>query len=425
MDPTFIIIVLIIIAFFYFGRRRNGGEAEKKLSNKINEIKRGAEEQEKNDQEKMKDFIEKNLMRIRVIKDSSEHEGVTYDLIVVQVKGYYFLEKENTPTIFALHILDKTFEGEDWHPVCSHLGDFTNGEDRVFEMKTEEALLGPENGVEDWVDLFVIPETALLPPLKGKRNLLFEVYLCDPKSVFKGGVLDSEPRDDFQYSFAPKNFEFEYDEVGWMDEWMGRDRVDELIMQLAYAVAAADGKVEKSEHDVVLKWAQSMLIFEKEEDYESKRDQMLSAAKKAHDLAVAGDLDIGVITSEMMEIAPKSHRYDAVELMLDVCVGDEDVKQVENEKIEQAVKLLDLDWTQYKVMREKRLADVKTLEQSEKLDEDIFGIKEEMTKNEKCKELRRRYTEFKSLTMHDDANKRKQALHMIERIMVLRKKYKC
>ena len=41
------------------------------------------------------------------------------------------------------------------------------------------------------------------------------------------------------------------------------------------------------------------------------------------------------------------------------------------------------------------------------------------------KELRRRYTEFKSLTMHDDANKRKQALHMIERIMVLRKKYKC
>ena len=48
-----------------------------------------------------------------------------------------------------------------------------------------------------------------------------------------------------------------------------------------------------------------------------------------------------------------------------------------------------------------------------------------MTKDEKCKELRRRYTEFKALTVHDDANKRKQALHMIERIMVLRKKYKC
>ena len=73
MDPTFIIIVLIIIAFFYFGRRRNSGEAEKKLSNKINEIKKGAEEQEKNDQEKMKDFLEKHLMRIRIIKDSSEH----------------------------------------------------------------------------------------------------------------------------------------------------------------------------------------------------------------------------------------------------------------------------------------------------------------------------------------------------------------
>ena len=76
-------------------------------------------------------------------------------------------------------------------------------------------------------------------------------------------------------------------------------------------------------------------------------------------------------------------------------------------------------------MREKRLADVKTVEQSEKLDENIFGIIEEMTNDEKCKELRRRYTEFKALTVHDDANKRKQALHMIERIMVLRKKYKC
>ena len=48
MDPTFIIIVLIIIAFFYFGRHmKNGGKAEKKLSNKINEINKGGRKNKK------------------------------------------------------------------------------------------------------------------------------------------------------------------------------------------------------------------------------------------------------------------------------------------------------------------------------------------------------------------------------------------
>ena len=37
-------------------------------------------------------------------------------------------------------------------------------------------------------------------------------------------------------------------------------------------------------------------------------------------------IGINNITKEIMEIAPKAQRYDAVELMLDVCVGDKDIK---------------------------------------------------------------------------------------------------
>ena len=85
-------------------------------------------------QAKMKEWVEKNRMSIQVIPEVTEHEGISYNWIKVQIKGYYFLEKENTPTIFALHILDKTFEDDEWHPVCSHLNDYTSGENRIFEM---------------------------------------------------------------------------------------------------------------------------------------------------------------------------------------------------------------------------------------------------------------------------------------------------
>ena len=168
-----------------------------------------------------------------------------------------------------------------------------------------------------------------------------------------------------------------------------------------------------------------MLLFEKEDNYENKKKHMLESAEKAHDLAVSGELDIGVITKEIMEIAPEAQRYDAVELMLDVCVGDQDIKKVENDTIEKAVKLMGLEWSRYKVMREKRLADVEKIEESEQLDEGIFGIDTTMSDEEKCQQLRKSYNEFKALSVHNDSNKRKQALNMIERIKGLRKKYKC
>ena len=89
-----------------------------------------------------------------------------------------------------------------------------------------------------------------------------------------------------------------------------------------------------------------------------------------------------------------------------------------------AVKYLKLDWGQYKVLREKRLVDV-NIEENESLDEGLFGIIESMSNEEKCKELRVKYNEWKAVTIHNEPAKRKQAIQMIARIKKLRKKYKC
>ena len=61
----------------------------------------------------------------------------------------------------------------------------------------------------------------------------------------------------------------------------------------------------------------------------------------------------------------------------------------------------------------------------ESLDEGLFGIIESMSNEEKCKELRVKYNEWKAVTIHNEPAKRKQAIQMIERIKKLRKKYKC
>ena len=417
----FVIFVIAVIIIIYLSKKSN----QKNEISKHQQLQDNINRQREKNEGRIKDYLEEEKVKIRVKEETQDIEGVEYNLVNVEAKGFFFgIEKKNTPTKYILHIFDET-EGSELlktsFPVMSHLSEFTDGQSRIFECSRKDVMLNPDMGYSDWSTVLIFPREAIFPSGKGKRKLLFEFYVCNPSATFKSGALVER---EMSYSFENAFYDFEYDEVGWRDEYLNRDRVDELCVQLAYVVAAADGKIERSENEIILNWAKSMLIFEKEENYEAKKKQMETATKEAHDQVIIGKLDIGAITEEMNEIAPKTQKYDAIELMLDVCVGDGDIKSVEDKNIELAVKCLKLNWEQYKVMREKRLVNV-NIEENESLDEGLFGIIESMSNEEKCKELRVKYNEWKAVTVHNDPATRKQALQMIERIKKLRKKHKC
>ena len=216
----FVIFVIAVIIIIYLSKK----------SNQKNEISKHQQLQDNINRQrtKIKDYFEEEKIKIRVKEETQDIEDVEYNLVNVEAKGFFFgIEKKNTPTKYILHIFDET-EGSELlkssFPVMSHLSEFTDGQSRIFEISRKDVMLEPDHGYSDWSTVLIFPREAIFPSGKGKRKLLFEFYVCNPSATFKSGTLVEK---EMSYSFANAFYDFEYDEVGWRDEYLNRDRVDE------------------------------------------------------------------------------------------------------------------------------------------------------------------------------------------------------
>ena len=76
-------------------------------------------------------------------------------------------------------------------------------------------------------------------------------------------------------------------------------------------------------------------------------------------------------------------------------------------------------------LKNRALLSIDKLETSESSNEQLFGITEMMSNEEKCRTLREQYTKWNAQASSADINKREKAVKMISLIVDLRVKYKC
>ena len=131
------------------------------------------------------------------------------------------------------------------------------------------------------------------------------------------------------------------------------------------------------------------------------------------------------ITKEINDKASKQQKYDALELMLDVMTSDSDASAEEMSIIDDVVKLLNLDPTTYKELRQSRLTKVENISTNETADESIFGIETTMSNEQICSKLADQYEEWSQRLALPDKAMSKRAKEMCDKIIELRKKYKC
>ena len=117
-----------------------------------------------------------------------------------------------------------------------------------------------------------------------------------------------------------------------------------------------------------------------------------------------------------------------MDLLLKVVSADDELSKEEDVMLNKIVKKLQIDQKTYNQMKNKTIASVGKIETddySSGSDEQLLGLSDEVTNEEKCKELRKLYSKWNGLTNSSNKQTKTRAKEMVKKIATLRSKYNC
>ena len=101
----------------------------------------------------------------------------------------------------------------------------------------------------------------------GKRKLKFNFTACNTNTVVTHGAHDDLQNIHYNASVI---YNFSVKEIGYLEEFANRDKVEDLTINLAMSMAASDGHLDQKELNVIKDWAKS-LTLELDEDKAKER----------------------------------------------------------------------------------------------------------------------------------------------------------
>ncbi len=342
--------------------------------------------------------------------------------IAVKVKGLFGHPTENkTKLILTIH--DNTDHSDDdfGAAVCSAHPAFSEKNSRVFSLTTTYDT-SSDTYFPDWFNLVYIPKELILPPYKGKRRLKFNLTACDTDTEIVHGAYDDLSKIKYNCSSF---FNLSSKEIGYLEEFVNKSKVEDLTIKLAMTMAATDGHLDQKELNVIKNWAKSLTLELDLEKQEEKKKHFSKYIKEAYKEAKDKKISITKLVKEFNDKASKGQKYLAIELMLNVASSDDKLAKEEEQFINKIAKTTGIDIKTFKDMKNKIVAKVGKVDLSEKPSEESFGINDDMQKSEKCKILRKEYTKWNSQTTQKDPKRKKRAKEMVKAIATLRKKYNC
>ncbi len=380
---------------------------------------------EKGQEEKIKEVFDENKLSLKIKEEIPPKDvGIKVKCFAIKMKGWIGNPTEDqTKMILTIHDNTDTADDEYGFPVCSvHPAFMENeGKSRVFGVnviwKTTADTYFP-----DYFNWLYIPKEFILPPHKGKRKLKFNLTACDSDTDITHGAHDDLSKIK-HHSYAIVSFNSK--EIGYMDELVNKEKVEDLTIQLGMCMAAADGHLDQKELNIIKNWAKQITVELEPEKAKEKKKHFTSYIQKAYREAKNKKVSLSNLVEQFNDKAGKSTKYMAIELMLDIAKADGKLSKTEISFIDKIAKTTGIDLKTFQEMKNKVIANVDKIEMSEKPSEEGFGITKDMDENEKCRELRKQFTKWNNQTTHKDLKRRKRAKEMVKAIAELRKKYNC
>ena len=346
--------------------------------------------------------------RVRVDMETLD-DGTEVEVLDIQIKGVILGEREHWTGVARVAVADVTESKDGAYPVLCAIDALQRPDTCIFEFASDPQSMGEVCYIEEWTTLFKVPTEALQFARRGRRKMCF--YF---------GVTDT------QGNPAPHTYdevEFEYDsrEPGYVDLDNIQREMDQLTVQLAVLVSAADGHLDKAEGEVVQHWIKKRLSVEEDADRMQEIKQGLNTAvREAGSFQGDPDRNVRTICQTIVQKGAHAHRYDAIELCLEVAGADGSAEREELAMIEGIARNLEIDAAKLKDMVQKALP-VGMF--ADKDPDSVLGITPNMPKPEVRRLLNEEYRKWNSRVSHSDKKVREQAGEMLALIADARRRH--
>lgn len=367
----------------------------------------------------LEEVVKSNPFSIKITKGIPKDTDLKINCFNIEMCGMVNHPTQDEIKVF-LTVQDITDE-EPGLPVLSAQAVFCEPNSRVLGFH-QIVKTSYDGYYPDWVKFCSLPLDFIIPPHKGSRKLKFILLACDYDTELERGAVSDTSK---VKHFASKEVNFSFKEPGYMDEVKNKDKVEELSIKLGMCMAAADGHLDQKELNVVKDWARNVTNL-LDDDIKKERNKFFSKLiKESYIAAKKRDISLSKLVDEFNNIASKSQKYTAMQLMLDIASADGRLSKTEDQLINKIAKTTGVNLNTFKEMKDKVIANVDELEISEKPSEDSFGLTDDMEDTEKCKLLRKQYTKWNAQTNHREVKKKKRAKQMVKIIADMRKQYNC
>ena len=264
----------------------------------------------------------------------------------VQFKGMIPIHSiANLAFVVSVFTKDKNGKVE---PVLSVIDTFQKPNSTAFQDFTKIGEVHENTGCSNWTSIGTIPTEILQPAFGGNQQLKIHTMLIDidhPPKDFddKGLVLISS---DYKHSFNVKG----YHEEG---EYINKAR--SLSIELGVAVAFSDELFHKKEESTLNDWIKKIITPYGRE----KRIQLKiiydDALKNAVQLAKDKKLDTESICKVLYEIGEEVQNYEALELVHEIMLADEEEHPEETKIINKIATLLGINDQELEYIRKHKI----------------------------------------------------------------------
>jgi uncharacterized tellurite resistance protein B-like protein len=308
-------------------------------------------------------------------------------------------------------------------PLISNNNVFQDEKSRVFKIQTTWETTA-DTYLPNWYEFISIPCENLIPPLKGNREIMFRVIAGEPSLDTDRGFIDGEDTKKVIH-WADSTIAHKFNDLGYTEYSKNREKLESLSVEIAVAFATVEGDLQKKTLDIIKKWIVDITSNLEENKIKVRKDALSDVLKSAYKNAKAKKISVSSILNEMNNNLSKSQKYEIIELLLNIAGADDKLSEKENVLLDKIIKKLEIDEAVFSNMKNKTVINIGEIETSRSTSESIFGIKEEMTNEEKCKLLRKNYSKWNAQTNSNNQKTKTRAKEMVKLIAQLREKYNC
>ena len=283
------------------------------------------------------------------------------------------------------------------------------------------------------------PYSKLQLPKYGKRKLSFRTFICNENQKFdenNGRFISydnpsfraeeyflesySEGFDEYNdypdiLSYSSSEIEVEYKQPGYLE--INRRKYNDLKIALSLALNQDDKNNQKANLEKI-----KDSVRYGDFTVEGNIHKILSL-KKNYEKSLNEKLNLDNILKDLKKNSVIHERYEIIDFLLNLATRDETFNSKENKFIDKVSKELELNKEKYQEIKKQKTSSVKFVDFGEEVEESVFGINKDMTKDEKLKILRKEYSRWNALTNNTDKMIRERAKEMRDLAANLRSQY--